>query len=433
MIERLEEKLNTIGESVLDAARQELCLSMRYLDIAVYALSGRPMEEIQKIGTDGKYIYYQLPYVCGQYKKDRAILNRAYLHIVLHCLFLHPFRKIGERKKGDYHLACDIAVESIIDELPYESIKKEGVERRKQIYEKLKKKVKVLTAESIYHHIFEISKTKKDLDTLLSMFTVDDHVFWRNEDDDKNDPQYIQNEKDWRDKSQKIQTDLETFSSGGGQGSEGICEALEVENEEKTIYRDFLKKFVVIKEEMQIDDDAFDYAFYTLGMDLYGNMPLIEPLETKEVQKIHDFVIAIDTSLSCSKELVKKFLQETYSILKDEESFFKKINLCIVQCDEKIQKSDFIHDEQELEQYMEHLEIRGMGGTDFRPVFEHVNELIEQKKLTQLKGLLYFTDGYGIYPKQRPKYETAFVFLDDNYEKAKVPVWAIQVKAVLEQ
>lgn len=432
MIEGLEQKLNTIGEKVLNATRQELCLSMRYLDIAVYALKGCSMDEIQKIGTDGKYVYYHLPYVCNQYRDNRALLNRAFLHMVFHCLLLHPFRQIGNRKKGDYHLACDIAVESIIDELPYECIKKEGVEQRRQVYEKLKEKVPVLTAEAIYKHILEISRTKKDLDILLEKFTMDDHIFWRNEDDNKDSPQYIQNERDWQDKSQKIQTDLETFSSGGGQGSEGICEALEVENQDKTIYCDFLKKFVVMREEMQLDTDAFDYAFYTLGLDLYGNMPLIESLETKEVQKIHDFVIAIDTSLSCSKELVKRFLQETYSILKDEESFFKKINLCLVQCDDKIQKSDFIHNEQELEEYMEHLEIKGMGGTDFRPVFSYVDDLVEQKKLTQLKGIIYFTDGYGIYPKKAPKYQTAFVFLDDNYEKEKVPVWAIQVRAKLE-
>lgn len=432
MIEKLEQKLNTVGELVLDATRQEICLSMRYLDIAVYTLLDRPMEEIERMGTDGKYVYYHLPYICNQYRKNRALLNRTFLHMILHCLFLHPFRKLGQKKRGDYSLACDIAVESIIDGLPYECLKKEGVEQRKQIYEKLKQKIPVLTAEAIYKHLLEISRTKKDLDTLLKMFTMDDHSFWRNEEENKNNPQYIQNERDWKEKSQKIQTDLETFSSGGGQGSEGVCEALEVENQEKTIYRDFLKKFVVTQEEIQLDIDAFDYAFYTLGIDLYGNMPLIEPLETKEVQKIQDFVIAIDTSLSCSKELVKKFLQETYSILKDEETFFRKMNLCLIQCDEKIQKSDFIHNEHELEQYMEHLEIKGMGGTDFRPVFTHVNELIEQKKLTHLKGMLYFTDGYGIYPKQCPKYQTAFVFLDDNYEKKKVPAWAIQVRAQLD-
>lgn len=432
MIEKLEQKLLTLGTKVLDATKQELCLSMRYLDLAVYALEGRPMEEINFIGTDGKYVYYHLSSLCETYRDNRALLNRTFLHMVLHCLFLHPFRKIGDKKKGDYFLCCDIAVESIIDSLPYDCIKRDGIERRKQIYEQLREKVPVLTAEAIYRHIFEISRTKKDLQYLLSLFTLDEHTFWHNDKEDDENPQYVQNEREWKNRSEKIQTDLETFSSSQGQGGDALCKTLEVENEERTIYRDFLKKFVVTKEEVQIDIDSFDYAFYTLGMELYENMPLLEPLETKEVQKIHDFVIAIDTSLSCSKELVQKFLQETYSILKDEESFFKKMNLCLVQCDDKIQKSDFIHDEKELEAYMEHLEIKGMGGTDFRPVFSYVNKLIAQKKLTRLRGMIYFTDGYGVYPKKRPPYETAFVFLDDNYEKKSVPAWAIQIQATLE-
>lgn len=30
----------------------------------------------------------------------------------------------------------------------------------------------------------------------------------------------------------------------------------------------------------------------------------------------------------------------------------------------------------------------------------------------RLKGLLYFTDGEGIYPVKRPVYDTAFVFVE---------------------
>ena len=62
---------------------------------------------------------------------------------------------------------------------------------------------------------------------------------------------------------------------------------------------------------MQTDPDSFDQAFYTYGLSLYGNMPLIEPLETREVQRIQQFVIVIDTSMSCSGELVQRFLEET--------------------------------------------------------------------------------------------------------------------------
>ena len=69
----------------------------------------------------------------------------------------------------------------------------------------------------------------------------------------------------------------------------------------------------------------------------------------------------------------------------------------------------------------------GKGNTDFRPVFSYVNDLIDQKVFQNLCGLLYFTDGKGIYPKKSPAYKTAFIYLED-YDQSKVPSWAIQYR-----
>ena len=65
-------------------------------------------------------------------------------------------------------------------------------------------------------------------------------------------------------------------------------------------------------------------------------MPLIEPLETKELRRVEDFVIVIDTSMSCSGELVRQFLEETYSVLTQSETYFKKVNIHIIQCDDRV-------------------------------------------------------------------------------------------------
>ena len=92
-------------------------------------------------------------------------------------------------------------------------------------------------------------------------------------------------------------------------------------------------------EVMRLDPDEFDYVYYTYGLKLYQNMPLIEPLEYREVKRIREFVIAIDTSGSTSGELVQKFVQKTYNVLKSTESFFSKINLHILQCDADIRCS----------------------------------------------------------------------------------------------
>ena len=39
----------------------------------------------------------------------------------------------------------------------------------------------------------------------------------------------------------------------------------------------------------------------------------------------------------------------------------------------------------------------------------------------------YGTDGYGIYPKQRPLWDTAFVFMEEDYTDVQVPPWAIKL------
>ena len=47
------------------------------------------------------------------------------------------------------------------------------------------------------------------------------------------------------------------------------------------------------------------------------------------------------------------------------------------------------------------------------------------------KGECFMLDGYGVFPERKPDYDTAFVFVKDDYEIPEVPPWAI--KLVLEK
>ena len=159
-------------------------------------------------------------------------------------------------------------------------------------------------------------------------------------------------------------------------------------------------------------------------------MPLIEPVETREIMKIQEFVIVIDTSYSTSGELVKSFMNETFTILSEKNSFFNDCRLRIIQCDDDIRMDVEISDRAQLEHIINNFKIVGGGGTDFRPAFRYVNNLIEEKKLKNMRGLLYFTDGKGIYPSKRPDYKTAFIFAGD-FDRAAVPAWAICMRVDL--
>ncbi len=57
----------------------------------------------------------------------------------------------------------------------------------------------------------------------------------------------------------------------------------------------------------------------------------------------------------------------------------------------------------------------------------YIDSLIHSGELTNLKGVLYFTDGYGIYPADMPTYDTAFVFIKDKYDDIDVPNWALKL------
>lgn len=475
------EQLNQIGQMILRASRDELYIGMRFLDVALSSFVYQMTTEISPFGTDGWNMYFHPKELGGLYRQNRIFVNRGYLHMVYHCLFRHMLKIVPEAKNSTkelenadlqaalqfaqqsneqryWNLACDIATEYLVDACYHRSVRWSRSLLRRETYRKLEQaeekqhvangnkstiqatgktnqattatqKKRVLNAERIYKQLLEWELSEKELGKLEAEFYVDDHRYWENQNPNQNSPNPNLNQK-WQDIDEQMETDLETFSKEASDKAGDLLGTLTIENRQKQDYREFLRKFAVVREEMGVDADTFDYTFYSYGLSLYGNMPLIEPVETREVKKIQDFVIVLDTSMSCSGETVQKFLKTTYDVLSGSENFFQKVNVHIIQCDEKVHSDQKITNQEDLKQYMEHLTLYGEGGTDFRPAFEYVNELIRNNEFEDLRGLIYFTDGYGIYPKKMPPYQTAFVFLEEDYEEANVPAWAM--KTILE-
>ena len=414
-----------IGMEILRVARNELYLNMRFLDVALSSLRFVPDGQIRRLGTDGNNLYFQPDGVVALFRKGRPVINRAYLHSIVHCLFCH----LWNRKNRDveyWNLACDIAAESIIDDLYLKAVHVPKRQVRREYYRKLKERGGVVTAERVYRFLCEEHPSVMQMELLKREFTVDDHREWENDQNQKKNSPQPQRQR-WDDIRDRMQTEMETFSKEAADDVRTLEESIAAENRQRYDYREFLRKFSVLKEEMKVDMDSFDYIFYNYGMELYGNMPLIEPLETKEEQRVEDFVIVIDTSMSCKGELVRAFLDQTYAVLSESESFFRKLHIHIIQCDDQIQTDQKITCEEELKSYMEKLELKGEGGTDFRPAFTYVDEMIRQHAFEHLRGMIYFTDGRGIYPAKRPVYETAFVFMEEEYEDVDVPPWAIKI------
>lgn len=491
-----------LAKAVLVSCRNDLYRWFPSLDAAFAGLVYRNCaagEPVRRIGTDGDAFIYEPQFVLEMYAENPARLRRGYLHMLLHCLYLHAFAEkgsgtvyaggtdelrnpIGVQNEGVregaqdlsrteneavkrqlWDLACDIAVEQIIEREGIEALTDEereayvvgrvrradvlrdlqhiwgnmGAQRAREELEaeciradmevqlhpgkrKYEPSVRgVFSAEQLYRLLCQ-GAVPYPVEELERMFRFDDHGLWealgRNA------------HAAGRGKWEKIRAhagagqEAGSLLAGLGEGSDSE-DAGEIRRSSFD-YRKFLSRFTVTREEVELDTESFDYIFYSYGMEHYGNLPLIEPLEYREVNRLEELVIAIDTSGSCSAEMVRQFLAGTYAILSEKENFFRKMEVHLIQCDCAIQSVTVIHSEEEWRQAAEHIVIQGRGGTDFTPVFRYIRVRQEKKELRRLRALLYFTDGDGVYPSEKPEYETAFVFVRRTRGMELVPMWA---------
>ena len=105
--------------------------------------------------------------------------------------------------------------------------------------------------------------------------------------------------------------------------------------------------------------------------------------------------VAIDTSASIDDELLKLFLTELEEIMQ----LFTHYMIELIECDASIQN---------IQQLTPHEPLittfKGGGGTDFCPVFEHLERTHED-----FKFLIYFTDGKGKFPDYLPMIDVLWV------------------------
>ncbi len=412
-------QIRSLAGEVMRLAHDGILINMRFLDVALSKLKTVCREQTGAHLFDGSTLYYDPAHLLLQYQTAPHYVARLYLHTLLHCIFYHG-RTTDKMNRAYWDLATDIAVEhTIVDmglhltELPSDDL----LQNRLAL---LRKQAGGLTAEKLYRHFRIEEPSEKAVQEWHRLCHYDEHIYW----DRREELELSQAE--WRRISERIKADLKSFSRDRN-NAESIEQNLKEATRERYDYTDFLKKFMVMGETVQVNDDEFDYIYYTYGLQTYGNLPLVEPLEYKDSSKIRDFVIALDTSASCRGEIVQAFLQKTYNILQNGENFFTKINVHILQCDSEVRQDTKITGREDFDDFLAHGKLTGFGSTDFRPVFDYVEKLREKQEFDNLKGLLYFTDGYGIYPERMPDYDVAFVFLHEDENAPKVPPWAIRI------
>ena len=90
-----------------------------------------------------------------------------------------------------------------------------------------------------------------------------------------------------------------------------------------------------------------------------------------------------------------------------------------MQADNAVRDEVWLNDLDALDRYTAQFTLVGGGGTDFRPAFARIAQLRQDGVLRDLQGVLYFTDGKGIYPAKRPPFETAFLFFGGRHPAAR--------------
>lgn len=473
-----QEEARVLAGELMRLSRSTLLTELRFLSPALCRMPLTDDPDCVGMATDGMSLRYHFVYVLRRWQVDPASVSRGLLHMVLHCVFHHPFMDSGRLYPACWDLACDIAVERVIDELGLPSLRQETSDDALEILAELNRDLKGrLTAERIYRRFLDSGLSENQLEQLRVPFQRDDHSLWyqlseqesgqRGKSDDDGDgssknsdsnarqrrgesdsetagtgretarsqrrisdgsPQAAEAAaKEWQRIAAQVQTDLETHSREWSDRAGGMALNLREGRRSRLRFSDFLRRFGVLTEVPAADLDSWDNMLYSYGIDLYGDMPLIEPLEYCEKKRVRSLVIVIDTSGSVQGERIQSFLNTACGLLMAEDSFDHRTELRILECDAQVQRDTRIASRKALEAFLKTFQLHGGGGTDFRPAFEHVAELQKQGELRELKGILYLTDGEGTYPVRAPGCDTAFLFVDREDAETPVPPWAMRV------
>lgn len=395
------------------------------------------VENEVEMSTDWEYLYFHPKTILSHYRQNRyEELKYQLLHIILHGLMLDF---VYEKDRSDESLAW-AASDLRVDYLAI-------------LYGLCGKNQARTNAVWWFHNTWEKTDTfgnyiklkksprkRKDLLSKAKTLACDDHRFWK--------LVSVEVQQNWEDAADKIfggkkagdkkksatgeaQSNLERYKQleqwenqknkdSYGNQSGSFKRAVKASKQSNQSYIDFLSDFLQLNDIEKEKVDSIDAMLYSYGLDLYEDVPLIEPNECEEDEAIHNIAIAIDTSGSCQGELAERFLRETGNLIRDGKNFLKNGKIYLFTCDCAIQTEDAYDACDVTPDMFEEKELYGWGGTSFVPVFERMEE-IQKKEGIEFELLLYMTDGMGEFPEKEANFPTYFAMTKEEQENLKSP------------
>jgi len=417
-------KLQQAAQAILYHSRKKLALEHPAFVSAIYLLTEQECPAPGPLWTDGRTLYYHPASVVADFSAHKNSIANQLLHIIAHGLLGHFRKRLGQEDPL-FDAAADLKATSFLEDANAMDFSHKHISRETILMLRSKER---LSLEAIYLSPTTTQQAQEIVDAALPL-RQDDHSFWNQIPPPEQSgclPSGGEGDIDalWETAQQQVAESLDQqgFGSAAGELSDTFREV----DESGVNYREFLREFITPKELQEIDPDSINRLWYHVGLSLTGDTPLVEPDETREDAPALKLIIALDTSGSCSGQVMTGFLNELLSILRDGG---RKMELTLIQCDAEIQNVQTLSRDDCVEEILSGYQAFGWGGTDFCPVFDYANKL--QQEGEPVRGLLYLSDGFGSFPDERPSYPVAFLFPrdeDEDFWTPDIPEWVTQVR-----
>lgn len=420
-----------VSADIINHVMRIVVSDMPFLQKAVYSLKPQPTDMTSSICADYERLYYNPSWAIEKYRKSVIKLRDCIVHCVLHSLLLHP--SITTEQDKDYDTAADFAVFGM---MAYADLLNYSTEV------KITELMKNYSASSV-GELYELSQ--KDVKAFSKMYSIvsklkeDDHSLWylkpegqpqANQTGDNVQQDSSTQEQSWS----KLLADAKLSAKSVGIGSMHENMFMEIKKPDRFSrfdYLEYIRRFAR-QEIVSEDPDTIDMMMYIWGMENLGNTPIVEFSEVREQCTATDIIIAIDMSGSCGGEVAENFLRQILTLF-EQMNIRSAVNVHVVAFDTELLFTKIIRTKMDVLHFFDDYEESGWGGTDFRCVFNYADEFAKNNNGKRLKGLFFFSDGYGFFPDDKPSYRTTFFIPKDEnsgeyFEPSNVPDWVELVR-----
>lgn len=407
---------------ILTLARRNINQNFNLFLDALYQLTFEPKDELPELfATNGVSLFYN-PAVVVQVYENYGLkpLVHEILHLCSHCFLGHLAMRGSVEDKGLFDVIADYKVEKLLESLCKEE---KFLMQHQRPPSKHRFPQGVTPLPIAYNKLKNDPKQAGKYHKYAQCFCLDNHELWKTKGSDVEQSALLA----WKsifDKIKEKSTQSMPFGFGRNYslGEPGnSCWDFVMGEKSQMDYQTILAKFLTKQMSEEESLLSLDPMWYHFGLEYLGDIPMIEPGEEELTPKEGTLVLAIDTSGSCEGEICQQFLRELDSILQELQGIEHLSKVVLLQCDEVIQEEIVMENASQWAETVANYQVKGGGGTDFRPVFQRAEEF------SDVVGMIYLSDGQGVFPDLPSTIPTLFLLTEEMNESfyywQAVPDW----------